>query len=195
MSESIESDTLWVTQEAYDRLRDELANLKGPVWEDITTKIAAARDEGDLKENGGYHAAREEQGKTKARIDQLEQMLNRAEVGESPAGRQHTRHRFRRHGEGHAEQQPGSHSGAEHDVARPRPEGAGGPDGDADGDGHEREQHERRRFVDRPPGGGGREGQRLEDHRGRQDATASAARMPRRHAPTALLRVRTRSSR
>ena len=52
---------------------------------DITAKIAAARDEGDLKENGGYHAAREEQGKTEARIRQLEDMLRRAEVGDKPA--------------------------------------------------------------------------------------------------------------
>jgi len=85
MTETTGQNTIWVTQEAYDRLRAELDNLKGPVMEDITAKIAAARDEGDLKENGGYHAAREEQGKTKARIDQLEDMLRRAEVGEKPA--------------------------------------------------------------------------------------------------------------
>ncbi len=85
MTEATGQNTIWVTREAYDRLVSELENLKGPVMEDITTKIAAARDEGDLKENGGYHAAREEQGKTKARIDQLEDMLRRAEVGEKPA--------------------------------------------------------------------------------------------------------------
>ena len=85
MTQPLETDTIWVTQEAYDRLQQELAHLKGDVWTDITTKIAAARDEGDLKENGGYHAAREEQGKTKARIDQLESMLRRAEVGDKPA--------------------------------------------------------------------------------------------------------------
>ncbi|AWB93108.1 transcription elongation factor GreA [Aeromicrobium chenweiae] len=85
MTQPTETDTIWVTQEAYERLQQELAHLKGDVWTDITTKIAAARDEGDLKENGGYHAAREEQGKTKARIDQLESMLRRAEVGEKPA--------------------------------------------------------------------------------------------------------------
>ena len=85
MTEATGQNTIWVTQEAYDRLLTELENLKGPVMEDITTKIAAARDEGDLKENGGYHAAREEQGKTKARIDQLQDMLRRAEVGEKPA--------------------------------------------------------------------------------------------------------------
>ena len=52
---------------------------------EIVSRISAARDEGDLKENGGYHAAREEQGKTEARIRQLEDMLRRAEVGETPA--------------------------------------------------------------------------------------------------------------
>lgn len=85
MTQPTETNTIWVTQEAFDRLQQELAHLKGDVWTDITEKIAAARDEGDLKENGGYHAAREEQGKTKARIDQLEAMLRRAEVGDKPA--------------------------------------------------------------------------------------------------------------
>ena len=79
------TDTLWVTQEAFDRLTAELENLKTFVRPDITEKIANARDEGDLKENGGYHAAREEQGKTEARITQLEDMLRRAVVGDKPA--------------------------------------------------------------------------------------------------------------
>ena len=52
---------------------------------EVVARISAARDEGDLKENGGYHAAREEQGKTEARIRQLEDMLGRAQVGETPA--------------------------------------------------------------------------------------------------------------
>lgn len=77
--------TVWLTQTAYDKLQAELDHLKGEVRADITAKIAAAREEGDLKENGGYHAAREEQGKTEARIRQLEDMLRRAEVGEAPA--------------------------------------------------------------------------------------------------------------
>ncbi|MFT4298072.1 MAG: transcription elongation factor GreA [Aeromicrobium sp.] len=85
MTQPSNAETIWVTQEAYDRLRAELDHLKGEVRADITAKIAAARDEGDLKENGGYHAAREEQGKTEARIRQLEDMLRRAEVGEKPA--------------------------------------------------------------------------------------------------------------
>jgi transcription elongation factor GreA len=55
------------------------------VRSEIISRISAAREEGDLKENGGYHAAREEQGKAEARIRQLEDMLRRAEVGETPA--------------------------------------------------------------------------------------------------------------
>ncbi|MBA4608177.1 transcription elongation factor GreA [Aeromicrobium sp. Marseille-Q0843] len=79
------TETIWVTQEAYDRLVAELNRLKNEVLPDITQKIANAREEGDLKENGGYHAAREEQGKTDAQIRQLEDRLRRAEVGEVPA--------------------------------------------------------------------------------------------------------------
>ena len=76
--------TIWLTQEAYDKLRAELDDLKGPKRQEIIERIAAARDEGDLKENGGYHAAKDEQGKQEARIRQLEDMLRRAEVGETP---------------------------------------------------------------------------------------------------------------
>ena len=75
----------FLTQEAYDRLKAELDQLTGEGRIEIAHKIEEAREEGDLKENGGYHAAREEQGKTKARIDQLESMLRRAEVGEKAA--------------------------------------------------------------------------------------------------------------
>jgi transcription elongation factor GreA len=77
--------TVWLTQEAYDKLQAELEDLKGPRRQEIIEKIAAARDEGDLKENSGYHAAKDEQGKQEARIRQLEDMLRRAEVGETPA--------------------------------------------------------------------------------------------------------------
>ncbi len=48
-------------------------------------KIEEARQEGDLRENGGYHAAKEEQGKQEARIRQLRQLLENAKVGEAPA--------------------------------------------------------------------------------------------------------------
>ncbi|MDQ5974202.1 MAG: transcription elongation factor GreA, partial [Actinomycetota bacterium] len=71
----------WLTQEAYDRLQAELAEREGPRRQEITLRISTARDEGDLKENGGYHAAREEQGKNEARIRQLKQLLEHARIG------------------------------------------------------------------------------------------------------------------
>ena len=74
----------WLTQDAYDRLAKELAELEGPGRTEIAERIAAARDEGDLKENGGYHAAREEQGMMEARIADLQRLLKNAVVGEAP---------------------------------------------------------------------------------------------------------------
>src|SRR5699024_10765728 len=85
MTQTPETGTIWVTQEAYDRLQQELDHLRGEVRSDITAKIAAAREEGDLRENGGYHAAREEQGQQEARIRQLQDMLRRAKVDEAPS--------------------------------------------------------------------------------------------------------------
>jgi transcription elongation factor GreA len=75
----------WLTQEAADRLSAELAELEGPLRAEIIKKIETARAEGDLKENGGYHAAREEQGKIEGRIRQLKHMLEHAHIGTPPA--------------------------------------------------------------------------------------------------------------
>ena len=79
-----DSSVTWLTQEAYDRLRGELDGLidNRPV---IAAEINARREEGDLKENGGYHAAREEQGQQEARIRQLQELLRTAQVGTAPA--------------------------------------------------------------------------------------------------------------
>jgi transcription elongation factor GreA len=74
----------WLTQEAYDRLKAELDYLQGPYKVEIARKIEAAREEGDLRENGGYHAAKEEQGKMHARALQLRQLLDSAQVGTAP---------------------------------------------------------------------------------------------------------------
>jgi transcription elongation factor GreA len=80
------SDTsvTWLTQDAYDRLSAELEQLSVEGRNEIAKKIEAAREEGDLKENGGYHAAKEEQGKIEARIRVLTQLLRNANVGEAP---------------------------------------------------------------------------------------------------------------
>ena len=85
MSDALYSP-VWLTQEAFDKLTDELDYLKGEGRTTVSAKIAQARDEGDLSENGGYHAAREEQGQQEARIRQLEAMLRDAKIGEAPAG-------------------------------------------------------------------------------------------------------------
>ena len=78
-------DASYLTQDAYDRLRAELTQLTDEGRTEIARRIEAAREEGDLKENGGYHAAKEEQGKMEARIRQLEHLLQNAVVGTAPA--------------------------------------------------------------------------------------------------------------
>ncbi len=72
MTETRADNVTWLTQEAYDRLKNELDHLSGPGRIEIAQKIEAAREEGDLRENGGYHAAKEEQGKIEGRILQLQ---------------------------------------------------------------------------------------------------------------------------
>lgn len=78
-----DTQVTWLTQEAHDRLKSELDALiaNRPV---IAAEINARREEGDLKENGGYHAAREEQGQQEARIRQLQELLRTAQVGTAP---------------------------------------------------------------------------------------------------------------
>lgn len=79
------SDSILLTQEAYDRLKSELEQLILVERHEIAKRIQEAREEGDLKENGGYHAAKEEQGKLEARINRLEEMLANATVGQADA--------------------------------------------------------------------------------------------------------------
>ncbi len=85
MSETATSQASYLTQEAYERLQSELEHLSTDGRSDISRRIEAAREEGDLRENGGYHAAKEEQGKMEARIRQLQVLLENAIVGETPA--------------------------------------------------------------------------------------------------------------
>ncbi|MCU1415595.1 MAG: transcription elongation factor GreA [Microbacteriaceae bacterium] len=79
-----EAQETWLTQEAFDRRTAELEQLSGEGRIEIAKKIESAREEGDLKENGGYHAAKEEQGKMEARIRVLTELLRHAKVGEAP---------------------------------------------------------------------------------------------------------------
>jgi transcription elongation factor GreA len=81
--EMTDTQVTWLTQESHDRLKAELDQLiaNRPV---IAAEINDRREEGDLRENGGYHAARDEQGQQEARIRQLQDLLNSAKVGEAP---------------------------------------------------------------------------------------------------------------
>ena len=78
-----DASATWLSQDAHDRLQAELEALieHRPV---MAAEINARREEGDLRENGGYHAAREEQGKAEARIRYLKELLRTAQVGEAP---------------------------------------------------------------------------------------------------------------
>lgn len=78
------STASYLTEEAYERLQAELRELSGPGRVEIAKRIEAAREEGDLKENGGYHAAKDEQGKQEARIRTLQALLKSAKVGDAP---------------------------------------------------------------------------------------------------------------
>ncbi len=73
----------WLTQEAYYRLKAELEQLLNVERQAIAKKIQEAREEGDLKENGGYHAAKDQQGIIEARIARINQILANSVVGES----------------------------------------------------------------------------------------------------------------
>jgi transcription elongation factor GreA len=84
VTETRDETVTWLTQEAYDRLKAELDFLSGTGRIEIAQKIEAARLEGDLKENGGYHAAKEEQGKQEGRIIQLTHILENSRVGTAP---------------------------------------------------------------------------------------------------------------
>lgn len=81
---SQDTQVTFLTQEAYDRLAAELEELSTVGREEIAKKIESAREEGDLKENGGYHAAKDQQGVQEARIVQLTQLLRTATVGVAP---------------------------------------------------------------------------------------------------------------
>jgi transcription elongation factor GreA len=84
VTETRDDSLTWLTQEAFDRLKSELDHLTGAGRVEIAKKIELAREEGDLRENGGYHAAKEEQGKIEARVNQLQHILASARVGEPP---------------------------------------------------------------------------------------------------------------
>jgi len=71
-----------LSRAAYDRLKAEFDDLTTRGRIEVAEKIERAREEGDLRENAGYHAAKDEQGHMEGRIRQLEHILDNAEIVE-----------------------------------------------------------------------------------------------------------------
>lgn len=78
-------DRIPMTREGYDKLKSELDKLRGADMIEVTKRVAAARDMGDLSENAEYHAAREDQGILQARINELSDRLARAAIVDTSA--------------------------------------------------------------------------------------------------------------
>jgi transcription elongation factor GreA len=72
-----------LSRSAFERLQAEHEDLTTRGRVEIARRIEAARELGDLSENGDYHAAKEEQGKMEARIRHLGALLDNAEIVDS----------------------------------------------------------------------------------------------------------------
>jgi transcription elongation factor GreA len=75
-----------ITREGYEKLKGDLDRMQNAEMIEVTKRIAAARDLGDLSENAEYHAAREDQGMLQARINALKDKLSRAYIMERTNG-------------------------------------------------------------------------------------------------------------
>ena len=108
-----------LSRSAFDRLQAEFDDLTTRGRIEVANKIERAREEGDLKENAGYHAAKDEQGHMEGRIRQLEHLLENAEiVDECHDLHGRLRRRFRRHGRALPDRQ---HGGARRRRRRDQP--------------------------------------------------------------------------
>ena len=76
----------YLTSEGAERLRVELANLKGPEREAISKRLRFAISQGDLSENADYHKAKEDQAFLEGRIQELEYLLKNATIIEAASG-------------------------------------------------------------------------------------------------------------
>jgi len=71
---------VYVTQETFDKMREELQRMKSIDRPAASRAIGEAREKGDLKENAEYHAAREQQGFCEGRVQDIEGKLGAAQV-------------------------------------------------------------------------------------------------------------------
>ena len=75
-----------LTQEGLEKLKKELVNLKTVTRKEVQERIRHAAAHGDLKENAGYHAAKEDQSFIEGRIIQLQDIISQAKVVEKRPG-------------------------------------------------------------------------------------------------------------
>ena len=76
-----------LTAEGLEKLKDELAQRKGVIREEIVERLKEARAQGDLSENSEYDQAKEDQGKNEGRIIELEQMIKTATIIDDSASK------------------------------------------------------------------------------------------------------------
>lgn len=72
--------SVYLTQEGYEKISEELRKLKGIKRKEISEEIKKAREFGDISENAEYDAAKESQAKNEKRINELEDKLSRAQI-------------------------------------------------------------------------------------------------------------------
>ncbi len=77
------SDLIPMTKAGYDKIRAQVEVMENEEMPEILERLAAARAEGDLKENAEYHGARESQGMLQAKINQLKTKLAKASIIDS----------------------------------------------------------------------------------------------------------------
>jgi transcription elongation factor GreA len=70
----------YMSQEGYDKLREELEHMKTKGREEVSAAIAEARDKGDLSENAEYDAAKDAQGYLEMRINEMEKVMANARI-------------------------------------------------------------------------------------------------------------------
>ena len=80
------TDTIILTQSGMAELQDELKELKEVQMPKVIDRIANAREQGDLSENADYHSARDEQDILQARINDIEEILSKAELASEASG-------------------------------------------------------------------------------------------------------------
>ena len=83
---SAQEDDELITPAGMEALKAELAELEGPRRAELSKRIQAAREEGDLKENAEYHTAKEEQSHMETKILRLKERLRKAKVVEADGG-------------------------------------------------------------------------------------------------------------